>query len=463
MTGSPGTAGAAPATVGDALAAFVVETPASGIPDAVRAHAALLVLDALGTAVANRDEPFVRASQAVVGASAAAGPVRLPGADLALVPEAAAEVLSVAVHGSDLDATHIGSIIHPTAIGVPVALAVGEASRAAGAEVLAAATLGMEALIRLGLVAGGRYHVAGFQPTALLGPVIAALVSARLRGRRVVAASEAAGLATAIAAGLRSFSDDGTWGKRLITGWACRAGIHADELVAAGYRGTRDGLEKRWGLFPAFLGPDVDVASALTGLGTTWHLLDTEIKRYPCSHGLHPFIASALALRAELGAEGIAAIERVECAVNAEAARWWFEPEAARYRPDPYAARFSIPYTVARALADGAVDDPAFTADAVAEASTLELVDRVRSRPDPALEGRPPVGLPGALTIVLRDGRRLERDAAPHATDDAAFARARFLRTVTAWRGADVAHTAGGAILGLAEAAGVAEALAPLR
>lgn len=415
-------------TLCDRLAAFVVETPASRIPRVVRSKTSLLVLDAVGTAIANRAEPYVVALRTVAAASVRDGVCTLIGSDAPrLQAEAASEVNSAAIHGSDLDATHIASIIHPTALAVPVGLAVGEEADRTGEDVMAAIALGAEALVRLGLAAGGAYHVRGYQATALLGPVVGAMMAARLRGAGRDAATEAAGLATAIAAGLRSFSDDGTWGKRLITGWACRAGIHAEALVAAGFRGSRDALEKPWGLFPAFLpAGGFDLSRVTDDLGAEWTMLETEPKRYPCSHGLHPYIEAARRSRSTIALDDV---DRIECHVNEEAARWWFEPREKRYRPDPYAARFSIPYTVARALVDGTVADGAFSEGAVTDREVLAIADRVWPRVDPELAGRPPVGLPGRVTIRGRDGTRVELPlGAPH-EDDEMFVRDRF-RTV---------------------------------
>jgi hypothetical protein len=48
------------------------------------------------------------------------------------------------------------------------------------------------------------------------------------------------------------------------------------------------------------------------------------------------------------------------------------------------------------------------------------------------LADRPPVGLPGALTVTLRDGGTVTVDAAPHPPDDEAFVRDRFRRTAGA-------------------------------
>lgn len=398
-------------TLAERLAAFVVETDRHSLPPEVEARVGLLLLDAVGIAIANRDQEYLRGLLAVLRSSVAPGPARPIGLDHLWAAEGAAEAMSAAIHGSDLDSTHLGSITHPTAITVPAALAVGQEVDATGAEVLVAIATGMEAIVRLGLAARGKLHLAGFQATALLGAVVAAMIAGRLRGRSADVTVAGAGLATAVAAGLRSFSDDGTWGKRLITGWACRAGIHADALAGEGWPGSRDGIEKRWGLLPAFVREPVDLDPVVDDLGRRWELLDVEVKRYPCSHGLHPYIASAVALRAQIA--NSASIAEVRCHVNREAARWWFEPAERRYRPDAYGARFSLPYAVARAFLDGRVDDGTFTPDAVADPAALAMTDRVRPVEDAALEGLRPVGLPGRMEVRTTDGRRHVLDASP--------------------------------------------------
>jgi 2-methylcitrate dehydratase PrpD len=87
---------------------------------------------------------------------------------------------------------------------------------------------------------------------------------------------------------------------------------------------------------------------------------------------------------------------------------------------------------VARAFFDGDVTDAAFEPDAVADESVLALCARIHPLIDPALADRPPVGLPGALTVTLRDGGTVTVDAAPHPPDDEAFLRDRFRRTAGA-------------------------------
>jgi 2-methylcitrate dehydratase PrpD len=161
---------------------------------------------------------------------------------------------SAMIHGNDFEATHLKSIIHPASIVLPTALALGEELAVNGSAFLAAVALGAEILIRMGLPTRGILHNAGFQATALYGPVASTMIIARLSNMAPEEAINASGLAAVLSSGLRAFSDDGTWGKRVITGWACKAGITAAALARDGYPGTRDVLEKRWGLYSAFVG-----------------------------------------------------------------------------------------------------------------------------------------------------------------------------------------------------------------
>ena len=139
--------------------------------------------------------------------------------------------------------------------------------------------------------------------------------------------SSAAGLAASIGAGLRAFSDDGTWGKRVITGWACRAALMAAALAREGYPGTRDALEKEpFGFYKAFVqGGGYELEKLTHGLGTEWGSREVDLKRYPCSHGHHAFLDTARRAKRDLELKP-EDIESVKLHVSSEARKWWFEP-----------------------------------------------------------------------------------------------------------------------------------------
>src|SRR6185312_13619196 len=108
------------------------------------------------------------------------------------------------------------------------------------------------------------------------------------------------GLATSMSSGLLAFLGDGGWSKWLHTGWSAHGCLIAAQLASTGFRGPRQGLDHRYGLYGAFLGkPDADLSALTEGLGATWLGAGAQAKLYPCAHVIQPYIDAALALRQE--------------------------------------------------------------------------------------------------------------------------------------------------------------------
>lgn len=390
------------------LVDFVYDCRPEKIPADVREKTAFFMLDTLGVAVTNREKPFVQQLAKAVAQTAREGPCTAVGLSNALVAEGAAMVNSTAIHGNDFDATHIVSIIHPCSVVVPTVLAVAEEVGAKGADVMAALVSGFEVLIRMGLATQGTLHRTGFQSTALCAPIVLSILAARLYGASRDEAANASGLSASIAAGLRAFSDDGTWGKRVITGWSCKAGLSAAALAREGYPGSRDALEKGpFGFYRAFhVNGGYDLSELTNGLGERWDTLDVDLKRYPCSHGHHAFINTARRARSALNLQP-GAIEAVNVHVSAEARKWWFEPKERKYElTDIYGARFAMPFTIGLALVFGNVTDRQFESREILDDPALRsLVQRIRPKIDGSLSDANPNHLPGTLEIATRDGR----------------------------------------------------------
>ena len=201
-------------TYTERMADFVTSCRVNDIPPDVRERAAVLLLDALGIAIYNSNKPFVRMLSDVVGRTVKEGPCTAVGSRHSYVAEGAAQLNSSAIHGNDFDATHVPAIMHTSTVVIPTALAVAEEARSSGSELVAAMIAGFEVLIRMGLATQGAMHRVGFQSTALCAPIVLTLVAGRLYGMPREQIVSAAGLSASIAAGLRAFSDDGTWGKR---------------------------------------------------------------------------------------------------------------------------------------------------------------------------------------------------------------------------------------------------------
>jgi 2-methylcitrate dehydratase PrpD len=385
------------------LAVFAAELRYEALPAAAIAKVKLHLLDLLGVALAGSTMDFGTAVRNV--AQAMGGPPtctaigfreRMPGVWAALVNGTLA-------HGLDYDDTHTESVVHVSASIVPAALAACEETNADGKTFLTALALGMEANVRIGLVAHGGFHDRGFHPTGICGTYAAALVAGKVAGLAAAQLADALGLAGSQAAGSLEFLTDGTSAKRIHGGWAAHSGLVAARLAAAGFTGPRGTLDGRFGLYRSHLGDGGwDISTLSDRLGTRWALLDIGLKPYPCCHYNHAFIDCAAALRA---AYGIApdAIERIECFVAAREIPIVCEPEASKRTPQTdYDAKFSLPYAVASMFVRGHVDIDDFTDAAIRDAAVLDLTRRIVYRDDPDSDF--PRRFGGRLRVHLHDG-----------------------------------------------------------
>ena len=158
----------------------------------------------------------------------------------------------------------------------------------------------------------------------------------------------------------------------------------------------------------AVIGKDLHDATRLTsGLGTEWTTLKNVLKFYPAGHGPHHFMEAlkSLVIEYKLRPQDVL---QIDCRAPAQRIEFHFEPKETKLHPTPYNARFSLPYLLARLLADGELGPLSFTADKVTEPAVLELASRVTYTADEASwfgEQR------GEVTVKLRDGRSLVRSA----------------------------------------------------
>lgn len=389
------------------LATFAAELHFDALPAAVVAKVKLHLLDLLGVALAGATMEFGAAVRRVAQAMGGSPDCTVIGFEERMPAVWAALVNGTLAHGLDYDDTHTESVVHVSASVVPTALAACEEARAGGKTLLTALALGMEANVRLGLVARGGFHDRGFHPTGICGAFAAALVAGKVAGLNSKQLADALGLTGSQAAGSLEFLTDGTWAKRIHGGWAAHSGLVAARLAAAGFTGPRGTLDGRFGLYRSHLGDSGwDLAALTEGLGTRWALLDIGLKPYPCCHYNHAFIDCAAALRA---AHRVApdAVERVECFVASREVPIVCEPEASKRTPQTdYDAKFSLPYAVASMFVRGHVDIDDFTDAAIRDPAILDLTRRIAYRNDPNSEF--PRRFGGRLRVYLHDGRVLE-------------------------------------------------------
>lgn len=310
-------------------------------------------------------------------------------------------------HAMDYDDTHTGSVVHPSGFVVPTAVAVGEELGATGRATLAAAALGYEAAIRLGLGAPGAFQHRGFQGSAVLGPFASALVAARLRGSSPETLRNAWGVAGSMASGINEFHADGSQAKQIHLGWAAHNGIMALDLAEAGATGPTTVLEGSAGVFAVFAGAGIDAEAMLSDIGSRYHLLDIAPKPYPACHCIHSVIDAWLELSADLG---LAAedVDTITCLVP----EWYvgiiLEPSAIRNDPPTaYAARFSLPYCLAKTVVDHDFGLASVRSDNLKDPEVRQMMNKIDYETVEFDEF--PAYFPGGVRVKLRNGETHER------------------------------------------------------
>jgi 2-methylcitrate dehydratase PrpD len=390
-------------TVTARVASWASDLRFDQLPADLREWLGLRVADSIGLIAVARDSEPGRAVLDVCR------PV--PG-DVALLfeqTEVSASMAALAhgtlVHALDYDDTYPDSVIHPSSVVVPAALAAG--AKASGQQVVLAMLAGYEFLARGGAAVGRRLHARGFHATSVLGPLAAALVASTVSGRGELAATRAMGLAGSMSGGLLEFLADGSWSKRMHPGWAAHGGLLAAELAAAGFSGPASILEGRNGIFRAFLDdPEPALAEAFADLGERWSCVDLQFKRYPCAHVIHPYLDLALFLLRAHRVDA-AQITSVRCDVAPWCVPIVLEPiESKRAPSGEYQARASLPYALATALADGSVGPATFEDDALRRAEVLRLAAVVDYREDESLSA----SFQARLSLRLSSGEVLQAD-----------------------------------------------------
>jgi 2-methylcitrate dehydratase PrpD len=213
-----------------ALATFASTLRFEDIPAPVLRRAEDLLLDWIGSALAGKPG---RPVQAIASFAHKMGPESGPCEVLisrrATSPLFAAMVNAASSHYAEQDDVHNGSVFHPAAVVFPAALALAQANRASGRDLLTAAVVGYEVGIRVGEFLG-RSHYRIFHTTGTAGTVAAAAAAGRLLNLTPEQMLHAFGSAGTQAAGLWEFLRDAADSKQLHTAKAAGDGLMSDRL-----------------------------------------------------------------------------------------------------------------------------------------------------------------------------------------------------------------------------------------
>jgi 2-methylcitrate dehydratase PrpD len=395
-----------PKTLAERLVADWLRLDPAAIPDRVFARTTMCVKDTLGVAIAARTLGVGLAASKV--ALEAGGPAKSSvwGSGEGATPEDAALANGMLAHALDFDDTHAAAIMHSSCMVVPTALALGEALRVPGRELLTSMVIGYQVAARLGRLAPGPFQDHGFQATSVLGVFASTIVAARLLGLTKEETVNAVGTAGSMASGLMAYLSDGSDVKQMHAGWAAMSGIRAARLAKAGFRGPSAVFEYKFGVFNSFARVDISGAWRSAG-GEPWEVEHMAPKPYPACLCAHAGVQAILELRA---AGKISAGRAMDIAdIHSDVPNWYvgliFEPSGPKMAPrTPYEARFSGPWTLARALLDGKLDVWSFTPDKIDDPAALAIARKCTH----SVEALPefPAAFPARVTVTMKSGER---------------------------------------------------------
>lgn len=269
------------------LAAFVAELRFKDIPEPVVRRAEDLFIDWFGSALAGKG---ARPVEAIESIARQMGPPMGPSEVLIsrrqTTPLFAALVNAASSHFAEQDDVHNASVFHPGAVTFPPVLAVAQALRSSGRDLLTAAVAGYEAGIRVGEFLG-RSHYKVFHTTGTAGTIAAAAAVGNLLRLSPEKMLDAFGSAGTQAAGLWEFLRDAADSKQLHAAKAAADGLVSAYLAKEGFTGAKRILEGTRGM-AAGMSDDADPARLIDRLGERWALVETSFKYHAACRHTHP-------------------------------------------------------------------------------------------------------------------------------------------------------------------------------
>ena len=360
------------------------------------------VLDSLGCALGAWTSRPARVTRKVAQAVSQPGGASLLGSRHRTTADLAAFSNGALVRYLDFNDTYLSKEPAHPSDNIPPALAVGQAVRANGRDIITAITLGYELQCRCCDAASLRAH--GWDHV-VYGALSTALLASRLYGLSAEQTEHALGLA-----GVCNFATRQTRTGQLSDWKACafsnaaRNGVFAAALAREGMTGPHEIFEGPKGLFKMVTGP---FEPRWAEGPDDWMILKTYIKFWPAEYHSQSAIDAALQLRRELGdwrqIESIR-IDSFEAAVSIIGS----EPE--KWRPTSReTADHSMGYCVAAALIDGELTRESFSEQRIRDPEVLELLDKIRIVETAECNAGYPDGIPNKLVVRLRDGREVVR------------------------------------------------------
>ncbi len=388
------------------LADYAGDLRFSDIDPATVERAKAHIIDALGCAIAAFDERPVRASREVALAGAA-GAATLIGTHRRTSIELATFANGAAVRYFDLNDVYAApsGAVHPSDHVAPC-LALAEAERANGADLITAIVVAYEVNCRLAGLSDAMTR--GWDAPVFSLPAVALAVGKlmKLPSDQLVQAVNLA-VNDHIPMGQTRTQANSDW-KGLADAEAGRNAVFAAMLARAGVTGPEPIFEGRKGFFQLVSAPaDVDVGT-FGGRGGSFLIHQCGMKAYPAVVYAQTAIVAGIAVARQVGElDSIAAIEIATSRRGYEQAGRDQEKWAPKNRDT---ADHSLPYITALAMLDGDISNDSYATKRLRDPRVLALMSKTIVKEDPAFAAAGGNAPPTRVTAVLKDGRRIAHE-----------------------------------------------------
>src|SRR5437899_11474832 len=380
------------------LAHFVAGTPWEAIPEALREHAKLVLLDTVGVILAGSVQPEVVGVRARLTATGGRGAtVYAPGWPTT-DPRTAALLNGLAGRSIELCEGHRYVSCQGAVQVLPTALASAEWLERSGRETVAALIFGYEVAARLGaaLTARPLAHQNGQAP--LLGAVGAGARLRKMTGEQMSLALRIGAILVLTPGYTNAVA--GATALNVAGGMSGFAGVLAPELALAGRAAQPNAIEEA---FRQPVGDGFRPEAVTEELGQRWEITRNYFRLRACCNPIYSALDALEDILTEYKPlpEHIA---RVDVATYRFAANMR-EPDPINY----FAAKYSLPHAAAALILRGNAGYHAFTEEAVADPAIAAIRRRVAVREDPALNASVPDRKPARVTVTFTDGRQVTR------------------------------------------------------
>lgn len=384
-------------TVSEVLARYVAGASYEALATAAVLAAKRSLIDTLAVALGARGAPGTAEAMRTVERERAVAESSVWQTGYRTSARLAAFVNSLHASALDYDSLHVGTAVHPDIVVIPAVLAVGESERASGKDVIAAIVLGDDLLCRLGLSTRANR---GWFYSSLHGVVASAAVVARLLKTNEASVADAMGLAFANGSGTQQPIVERNLSKRALAAFSAATGVFCGYLASEGFKGPREILEGKFGLYRMY--EQGDPAVVIDELGRRFENVNISLKPYPSCQGNHAAIDGLLKLRKahHLTPDNVAQIEVTVSPYTSRLVGAPFEPGAY----PQVAAQFSLQYSLACVLLRGRLGIGDIQDEAVLDPKIRDLASRAVIKVDARNRGN---YVPVDLVVTKTDGTSL--------------------------------------------------------